>query len=40
MISGGTPATAKLFILPKILRPSFLATSLLARRTTAAPSVT
>jgi hypothetical protein len=40
IISGGTPAHAKLSILPLIGRPSFTATDLLAKRTTAAPSVT
>ena len=39
MISGGTPATAYPKILPYTFKPSFLATSLLARRTAAAPSV-
>lgn len=38
--SAGTPATAKLKILPLIGNPSLLATDLLARRTTDAPSVT
>jgi hypothetical protein len=38
--SAGTPATAKLRILPLIGSPNFLATDLLAKRTTAAPSVT
>lgn len=40
MISGGTPAHAKLSILPLIGRPSFNATDLLAKRITDAPSVT
>ena len=38
--SAGTPATAKLKILPLIGKPSLLATDLLAKRTAAAPSVT
>ena len=38
--SGGTPLTEKDNSLPKIFNPSFLATSLLANNTTAAPSVT
>jgi len=40
MISGGHPATANPITLPWIFKPNFLATSLLAKRTAAAPSVT
>ena len=40
IISGGTPATEKLTTLPYTFNPNFLATSLLASKTTEAPSVT
>jgi hypothetical protein len=40
MTSGGTPAAAKLRILPLTGSPIFLAYDLLAKKTTAAPSVT
>ena len=39
MILGGTPATAKLTILPIILHPSLVATSRRAKRIAEAPSV-